>query len=114
MQELPERSEFDGWRLVPQWGAEFKGVRGSRRACVGWVATHIETGHRIEFKPDVGGEPQQLHGPRHGVYAAHDIAGPERPVRPGEPTSIVARQGDAHVAPVRLHRSDAYRVIDKA
>lgn len=56
MQTLPDRSEFEGWRLEPQWGADFKGVRGSRRDCVGWVATHIKTNHRIEFKPDVSGD----------------------------------------------------------
>ena len=56
MQKLPEPSEFEGWTLEAQWGGDFKGVRGSVRDCVGWVATHIVTGHCIEFKPDAGGD----------------------------------------------------------
>lgn len=51
-----DSEEFGGWRIERRIGSDFKGTRGAVRSRCGYIATHIETGHVEEFRPDSSGD----------------------------------------------------------
>lgn len=52
--ERCEKFDFEGWTIERKIGSDFKGARGTNLTCVGWIATHIDSG-RIELFAPSGG-----------------------------------------------------------